>query len=250
MKKKLFILLLGLFLFFPLFTFAKTPEIYVNGEKIISDVDPFIKNDRLYVPLRFIGEKLGMKVDYEYGGINDDITVTLTSKTGKEIYCNDFGVSDSDGMTFALINLGDESLEIKNDRTFVPMRFIANALHMDVKWDNNTKTAYFNDNNEEKIYPIYFRDYSDWDNEMVLPAQIFKIEYSDGHYYLLSTKYKDKITPDQYMQLLDSRFHNIQREYKNDSIKINKNNPEEIFYDNVYLVLSPDKTRVDGYIYN
>ncbi|WP_019139304.1 thermonuclease family protein [Peptoniphilus timonensis] len=39
--------------------------------------------------------------------------------------------------------------EIKNDRTFVPVRLIAELFGRDVKWDNNTKKVLINDKNQE-----------------------------------------------------------------------------------------------------
>lgn len=35
---------------------------------------------------------------------------------------------------------------IKNSRTMVPARFVAEALEADVKWDNNTRTVYVTTN--------------------------------------------------------------------------------------------------------
>jgi uncharacterized protein YbbC (DUF1343 family) len=40
------------------------PEIDVNGEKHTMDTQPVIKDDRTMVPLRFVGEYLGMNVDW------------------------------------------------------------------------------------------------------------------------------------------------------------------------------------------
>lgn len=43
---------------------AKTPLIEYNGKIIKSDVAPFIQKDRTMVPIRFISETLGYKVDW------------------------------------------------------------------------------------------------------------------------------------------------------------------------------------------
>ncbi|MEJ8544125.1 stalk domain-containing protein [Brevibacillus borstelensis] len=43
-------------------------EAEVNGEKIKLDAKPFVKNGRVFLPLRFIGEKLNAKVDYQETG--------------------------------------------------------------------------------------------------------------------------------------------------------------------------------------
>ncbi|MFD0716414.1 stalk domain-containing protein [Paenibacillus sp. GCM10027626] len=45
-----------------------------NGEKITLDVKPYVKNNRVIVPLRFIAETFGCKVDYS------NYTVTIDTK--------------------------------------------------------------------------------------------------------------------------------------------------------------------------
>lgn len=248
MKKKLFILFTFVFLFFPIFTFAKTPEVYINGEKIVSDVDPFVKNGRLFVPLRFIGEKLGMKVDYDYDEVTGASFVTLTDSNKNQLYCSDFGITNSDGISFA----ASDCFEYKGDRIFVAMRYIGNALHMDVKWNDNTKTAYFTKNNKTETYPVYLRDYSDIHAKepKVIKSNLFKIQYKNGRYYLISSNLDFITTVDEYIHNYEPDFSYGPKKSKYRKIKINTNNPEEVFYDNYFLLLNPERTRVDGYIYN
>ncbi len=50
-------------------------EYYVNGTERIMDVAPFIKNNRTFVPIRFIAEALGCKVDWD----EQEKKVTITS---------------------------------------------------------------------------------------------------------------------------------------------------------------------------
>ena len=38
---------------------------WLDGKEIIMDVAPFIRNSRVFVPLRFLGESFGAKVDYD-----------------------------------------------------------------------------------------------------------------------------------------------------------------------------------------
>lgn len=42
---------------------AEAPSIYVNGNKIFSDV--IVKDDRIYVPLRAVGESMGARVSWD-----------------------------------------------------------------------------------------------------------------------------------------------------------------------------------------
>jgi hypothetical protein len=49
-------------------------KIFINGREIHSDVDPVIINDRTMVPVRFVTEELGMKVDWD--GVNRHVLIT------------------------------------------------------------------------------------------------------------------------------------------------------------------------------
>lgn len=46
----------------------------VNGEAITLDVEPFARDGRTFVPIRFVAESLGCKVDYNYS--TREITIT------------------------------------------------------------------------------------------------------------------------------------------------------------------------------
>jgi hypothetical protein len=53
--------------------------ILVNGSPLKMDVAPFIKNGRTFVPLRFVSEALGAKVDYtsKPDGTTDEVFVSM-----------------------------------------------------------------------------------------------------------------------------------------------------------------------------
>lgn len=106
---------------------------FVNDKEIAIDAPAMIKNGRTFVPLRFIGEALGAKVFWENGtrtiAIKDKDNV-ITMQIGERIgYVNNYA--------YVL----DEAPFIKNDRTFVPLRFIGEALGADVEWLDKEKTV-------------------------------------------------------------------------------------------------------------
>jgi len=133
-------------------------RIMVNGNLVDSDVAPFIDgNGRTMVPVRFIGEALNADVDWDApartvtisrGGINIILRIDSRelSKTGN-------------------ITLMDTEAVIKDERTFVPVRFIAEALEMTVSWDPETRTVSLDGNDGQsfstiigyngKIYSLY-----------------------------------------------------------------------------------------------
>lgn len=103
----------------------------INGDGKKMDAKPFIKNDRTLVPLRFIVEAIGGEVNWD----NDNRIVTVNSK-GKTIELPiDSKTIKIDGND---VNI-DQAAIIKGDRTFVPIRFIAENLDMVVNYINDTR---------------------------------------------------------------------------------------------------------------
>lgn len=95
------------------------------------DVKPYIKNDRTMVPLRFLAEEMGATVGY-----NDQtrgITVTL-GETVMELLVDQTAYS-LNGTPYEM----DCPAEIFEDRTFVPVRFVSEALGKSVFWLNDAR---------------------------------------------------------------------------------------------------------------
>lgn len=111
-------------------------KIEIDGKNVISDVAPFINNERTLVPIRVISENLGYNVNWDNN--SRKVTVKNSSKT-IELFIGKKNVS---------VNGVDNSIDvapmIKNERTFVPLRFISESFDNDVKWDNNTRTVKIN----------------------------------------------------------------------------------------------------------
>ncbi len=113
----------------------------VNGETVTNDVAPKIVNDRTMLPIRFVAENLGAKVYWdEYlqrvsiKSRKTDISVEISKKTAE--------VTEK----IAVYNQKTEDVEldspafVENDRTYLPLRFVAEKLGADVQWDDATQT--------------------------------------------------------------------------------------------------------------
>ncbi len=107
------------------------------------DHPPYIKNDRTMVPLRAISESFGPRVEYVQGGCSNgknQVIITLGDTIihhciGENTLQMSVAGSVMTTLTF------DTASEIKNDRTFVPIRFIAEAFQAEVGWIAETKTV-------------------------------------------------------------------------------------------------------------
>ncbi len=111
--------------------------IIVNDHIVFSDVAPYIKNSRTYVPIRFIAEELGFDVKWD-------------AKTKK--------VSMSDGKSTVELTIGSKTMlvngkkvkldapaEIKDQRTFVPLRAIVEAFGKKVEYSNDYRAVCIGD---------------------------------------------------------------------------------------------------------
>jgi len=123
---------------------AKNPIfLYINGS--IYSADVIIENDRTLVPLRFISERLGAQVAW------DDATRKVTITDGDNTIELIIGDSNPklNGKTIPI----DAAPKIYNDYTYVPLRFIAEALGCKVDWFDGT--AAYNGAGPEPDVPHY-----------------------------------------------------------------------------------------------
>lgn len=110
-------------------------RVEVNGKRIwFPDAQPFLdKNQRVQVPIRFVSEALGAKVDWN--GKTKLVTIALNPKVVKLTIGNK--VFHVDGQNQQM----DTSALEKGSRTFVPLRFVSQALGAKVVWDNAINTV-------------------------------------------------------------------------------------------------------------
>lgn len=100
--------------------------LFVNGKAYEKDAAPVIMNDRTLVPIRFVTESLGGKA--VWNGEAKEVTLTIY---GKEIKMTIGKTLEKYGVAPVIIN----------DRTFVPVRFVADELGATTVWDAASKTA-------------------------------------------------------------------------------------------------------------
>ena len=106
---------------------AKTPVIYINGEKIHTKTAPVILKGTTYVPLRDISENMGCTVTWDA----KTATVKIVENSSKKTILIEKNSYTTNGKKTAL-NPGTMN---KNGTTLVPLRVIGESLDCDVKWD-------------------------------------------------------------------------------------------------------------------
>lgn len=123
-------------------TIADTVENLSNPQKrkeITLEVAPYIKNDRTFIPVRFVADALGASVEWDA----ETGTATLRSEENIiKLTTNDkwMQVSDYKPIVWRKFKM-DTAPHIVNNRMFVPIRYIAENLNCDIQWDGKTSTA-------------------------------------------------------------------------------------------------------------
>ena len=145
MKKFVSLLLATLVAFSGIAVFAANTEIIINGQKavIAEGMGKIVKKDnRTFVPVRFLLEYLDFKVEWDDEtqtavGINNNgesFFVQIGNKT--LFYFKEDGrnqeIKEMDVAPF---------LDTKEGRTYVPLRFLAEAMGYLVGWDGKTETV-------------------------------------------------------------------------------------------------------------
>ena len=138
--------LISFLLIFLLLNLLISISIYANDEiKIIvngatsksSDIRPYIENEKIMVPVRFISENLGAKVDWISSLKLIIITKGKTRITMREnenwATVNILGSSD------AKYNMTNKVI-FKLGKAFVPLRFISEKLGAYIIWDSTTSS--------------------------------------------------------------------------------------------------------------
>ncbi|RXJ02205.1 copper amine oxidase N-terminal domain-containing protein [Anaerobacillus alkaliphilus] len=115
--------------------FVNNSKVIANGNASLLSDPSYLKNGRTLVPLRFVSENLGTNVRWDKK--TNKITVYTEGKT----------IVLTPGSTTVSVNgvatKIEAAPEIKNGRTFVPLRFISEQLKakVDYKSDDQSITV-------------------------------------------------------------------------------------------------------------
>lgn len=113
---------------------ATTIPIYIQGKQVRPDTPPIMQNDRTFVPIRYIAESFGAKVNWN----EQAQQVTIDSGNTHIVLHIGNRIAQKNGTDIEL----DVAPFLKNDRTYVPLRFISEALGHYVDWDATEQAVY------------------------------------------------------------------------------------------------------------
>ncbi|MDR2940922.1 MAG: copper amine oxidase N-terminal domain-containing protein [Clostridiales bacterium] len=116
-----------------------TPHVHIiiNNLNLPSDTNPIILDNRLLVPIRAISENLGAEVLWE--GATRQATVVSGTTTIR--FTLDSQVAYINNVAVTL----DTKPVVRDNRSLLPMRFVAENIGAHVAWSANTRTVFIQD---------------------------------------------------------------------------------------------------------
>lgn len=142
--KKIISVLLVLCMAVSMTAFAANTEIFINGEKaaITEGMETIAeKDDRTFVPVRFLLEHFGYQVSWQENeqmvfGMGPDGEI-FVMQVGSELLF----FKDAENNEKKITMDTTPFLNTAEGRTYIPIRFIAEAIGYKVGWDGTTETV-------------------------------------------------------------------------------------------------------------
>lgn len=154
LKLRLFITITMVFMFVQwssLDVFADSAiNLIIDGSDVTDLAEPTIKNDRALVPLRVIAEQLGAQVIWN----NDDRSVKIIKDNSSVLLRIDSNLIEYQS-TEKTYNLSDIAPQIIENRTYVPIRLVSNALGVGIEWNDNERSVYVNSSETSTVTPFF-----------------------------------------------------------------------------------------------
>lgn len=112
----------------------------LNGAEVTMDVAPYLKNDRTYLPIRYVAQALG---------VADSNIMWNAAEQSVVMIKGDRVVKLTIGSTTMLINGVAVTMDVAPEvvdpgRTMLPLRWVSQALGANIAWDNATQSVTIN----------------------------------------------------------------------------------------------------------
>lgn len=131
-----------------------TTPVFIKGKELVTDTPPVIKDGRTLIPVRAVTNALGAEV----GWYSETRTVTVTKTVYGGVY-GEKSISIQIKLESDIVFVNgkevkiDVPAQIVNERTFVPLRFIAETFKQNVDWDDETGSVIIEDEDDTTQTP-------------------------------------------------------------------------------------------------
>lgn len=162
----------------PGLAFAAEPiTLYINGiDARDYKEQPIVREDRLFLPVRSVTEAMGVKADW------DKKSKTVTVVDVKMV------VGEKDYVAKGEKKTMDVAPFIEKDRTYVPVRFLAEGMKLPVTWDEKHRAAVvgeykgaptFTPNETVTYGNITFSLPKDWEKQLTITYAYDRVAFYD-----------------------------------------------------------------------
>lgn len=208
-------------------------NVYIAGEKVEFDTPPVLVNDRTMVPMRAIFEKLGATVSWN----EEFMRVEGLFENGRHIMLY---IDKTNAYVDGELKTLDAAPYLKDGRTMIPLRFVAEGSGAVVDWDNDTQSAYVSPEYLSGTY-IPFGEYMSILSPLAADENFELLDYykeNGTSFFKFDLTKVDSDVAAKYEQML------IGQNFK--MIKGTIGDTEKIFYDGSYVI----ETKIENNVYN
>lgn len=129
---------------------VKETQLILDGKDVTSLVAPIIQDGKILVPIQFIAEELGAKVDWN----EKDNTLKVENNSNSFLLRTDsyLVIYQNDQKSCGLSDVPPKSI---NDMIYISTDLCRNVLGVGVEWDEDNKIIHIDSNKREGIEPFY-----------------------------------------------------------------------------------------------
>jgi N-acetylmuramoyl-L-alanine amidase len=204
-------------------------ELY-EGQNLISLVD-----GRVYVPVRYIAEHLGGQVEWD----SNQRKVTFYNKQNNKQNKVELWIGVEEFKVNGILRKMDAKPHIKQNRTLVPIRFVADGLGLNVRWDAIAKRVMIN---QLGLHTVMANE------SLFLIGQAF--DTTADHLIRQNNLTNEMIIPDQVLTVPKKRYSKdtvIQRTIKSTDVSAQQaSNPNEKTNTDLYWLAKIIHTEARG----
>ncbi len=182
---------------------ASDIRVKVNDRIIAMDTDPYITGGHTLVPVRFVAEALGCREV-----LWDEAKRGVTIKDDENVIRLDIGKNTAyvNGKSVAL----GTAASIKNNRTYVPIRFVSENMGAEVSWDDTKKIVSISKDGAAENIPYSENDIFWLARIIHAEAQGEPFEGKVGVGNVVLNRVSDKTFPDNIYDVIFDRKNGVQ----------------------------------------
>lgn len=207
--------------------------IYIDNELKHFQSVPIVSNDRTLLPFREILVALGISSD-KISWNDKDRSVTAVDSKNRKIYMR---IGNSTMSVDNISRTMDVAPIIYKDRTYIPLRFLAEVMDKDVEWIASEEKIIIRQSEKEEIDDLFKAEGKISPNKKYSFIMLWKGQWNN--FYVIRTL--DKSRPDFKIDgMIEGSKWNDQNQIVSDNITIDIEKYYQLYLKNGYVTTNPE----------